>query len=193
MSNVFVSLQYVIDRVRQPRSRADDVRRLRERFVTEGRDAAPDSEEAAAAQRLRALREEMSRATGEVVSCTRCAIGRPPPHGHFAGGHCCGLQTEDAFNDDEVSALHQTGTRPRHLQAPDGDHAGCAFRGETGCSLKTADRPNLCLRYFCPELARELHASGRLDGIEALGQEMETVYLRFITLRKQRLDRADGL
>jgi len=185
---MLISASYLIDRLRQPRSRADEVRELRERFQREPAAEKVSAEEAAAAAELRTLREEMSQAIGRVSSCSTCAIGHPPPHGHFAGGHCCGLRTEDAFNDDEVAALRQTGTRPSHLRLPAGDHAGCAFRGPMGCSLAASSRPNLCLRYVCPDLARELSARGNLAAIEALGARMEGVYLRFITLRRNRLD-----
>jgi hypothetical protein len=163
-----------------------------QRLAAEPDAKAVGAEEAAAARELRALREEMSRAIGEVRSCRTCAVGHPPPHGHFAGGHCCGLRTEDAWNGDEVAALRQAGTLSKHLRMPHGDHAGCAFRGPTGCSLEVPNRPNLCLRYVCPELARELAARGALDHIEALGARMEAAYMRFITLRRDRLDEEEA-
>lgn len=145
-----------------------------------------------AAAELRALRLELSAAVGAVESCKSCAIGHPPPHGHFQGGHCCGLQTEDAFNDDEVAALAQAGTRPADLSLPRGDHAGCAFRGPGGCSLDLPHRPNLCVRYLCPDLKRELHRRGDLSAIEGIGARLESAYLRFITLRKARLDEEEA-
>jgi hypothetical protein len=185
---MLIPVSYLLDRWRQPRSRADEALALRRRFSREPAKSEVSSEEAAASSELRALRLALSQAIGSVESCRHCAIGHPPPHGHFAGGHCCGLQTEDAFNDDEVAALRQAGTTLRELRLPRGDHAGCAFRGATGCSLSAPDRPNLCLRYVCNDLARELNARGDLPAIEALSARMEEVYLRFITLRRERID-----
>lgn len=183
-----IAARYLVDRMRQPRTRADEVLTLRRRFADEPRAESVSDEESAAARELAALRQEMSQAIGAVVSCTNCAVGHPPPHGHFAGGHCCGLRTEDAFNDDEVAALRQAGTRPSALGLPRGDHAGCAFRGPLGCSLSVPNRPNLCLRYICPQLSRELATRGDLERIEAIGARLEEVYMRFIMLRRERLD-----
>lgn len=188
---MLIPVRYLIDRLRQPRSRAEEALVLRRRLASQSRtDPVPAAESAAAAE-LRALRLQLAAAIGAVSSCRTCALGHAPPHGHFAGGHCCGLATPDAFNDDELAALHQAGTEPHDLRLPRGDHAGCAFRGPTGCSLRTQDRPNLCLRYLCPDLMRELHQRGDLAAIEALGAQLEEVYLRFITLRRERLDREE--
>lgn len=188
---MLIPVRYLLDRLRQPRSRAEETRVLRRRLASQAR-TEPLPEEVAAARELRELRLKLSAAIGAVQACKTCAIGHAPPHGHFAGGHCCGLQTVDAFNDDEVTALRQAGTGPHDLHLPVGDHAGCAFRGPTGCSLRTQDRPNLCLRYLCPDLMRELHQRGDLTAIEALGGQLEEVYLRFITLRRERLDREEA-
>jgi hypothetical protein len=185
---MLIAARYLVDRMRQPRSRADEVLTLRRRIGAEPSPEAVSVEEAAAARELAGLRQEMSQAIGAVVSCTTCAVGHPPPHGRFSGGHCCGLRTEDAFNDDEVAALRQAGTRPAALRLPRGDHAGCAFRGPLGCSLAVPNRPNLCLRYICPQLSRELGARGDLERIEAIGARLEEVYMRFIMLRRERLD-----
>ena len=189
---MFIPLRYVVDRLRQPRSRADEVLQLRRRFAAEPAAAQAPAAEVAAAKELGILREQLAQAVGAVESCKTCAVGHPKPHGHFPGGHCCGLHTEDAFNDDEVAALRQNGTRPEDLQLPVGDHAGCAFRGPQGCSLRTQDRPNLCLRYLCPDLTREVAARGDLPSISELCQQVEDVYLRFIKLRKQRLEAAEN-
>lgn len=185
---MLIAASYLIDRMRQPRSRADEALRLRQRLSEQPTAERVSGDEATLARELRALREEMSRTIGDVQACRSCAVGHPAPHGHFAGGHCCGLETQDAFNDDELAALRQAGTVAANLRLPKGDHAGCAFRGPQGCSLTVPNRPNLCLRYVCPQLARELAARGDLDAIEALGTKMETAYLRFITLRRERLD-----
>jgi hypothetical protein len=188
---MLIAARYLVDRLRQPQSRADEVLALRRRLAAESLASQVGADEAAAAIELRQLRQELSRATAGVTSCRSCAVGHPDPHGHFAGGHCCGLRTADVFSDDEVAALRQAGTGPAELRLPQGDHAGCSFRGPTGCSLAAGDRPNLCLRYVCPDLARELAGRGDLVAIEALGAQMEAVYLRFVELRRQRLDRQE--
>jgi hypothetical protein len=179
--------RYALDRLRQPRSRADEVLALRRRLAAE-----PEDRARAAALELRHLRERLVAELGAVESCTRCAVGHPPPHGRFSGSHCCGLQTADAFNDDEVAALRQAGTRPGDLRLPKGDHAGCGFRGPTGCSLEARHRPNLCVRYLCPDLRRELHRRGDGAAIEELGAAMEAVYLRFTELRRARLEQEEA-
>lgn len=188
-ASALIPVRYLVDRLRQPRSRADEVRALRRRFLED--DGPPGFEEQAAARELRELRERLARQVGAVESCKTCALGHPLPHGRFAGGHCCGLVTEDAFNPDEVAALRQAGTGPADLRLPVGDHAGCSFRGPTGCSLSVSDRPNLCVRYLCPDLRRELHRRGdpaALAAIEETGARLEAVYLRFLSLRQTRLE-----
>ena len=185
---MLIPARYLVDRLRQPRSRAEEALVLRRRLSREPTADRVPAAESAAARELLDLRTELAAAVGAVESCKTCAIGHAPPHGRFAGGHCCGLVTEDAFNDDEVAALRQAGTGPHDLRLPTGDHAGCSFRGPTGCSLRTQDRPNLCLRYLCPDLQRELARRGDLAGIEAVGAQLEEAYLRFITLRRERLD-----
>lgn len=186
---MWIPLQHLLDRLRQPKTRADEVRRLRLRLHEEPAASSVSAEEAAASTELLRLRRALKEAIGQVVSCRTCAVGHPPPHGHFAGGHCCGLVTEDAWNDDEIAALRQAGTQPSHLRLPKGDHAGCAFRGPTGCSLSVEHQPNLCVRYLCPDLFREVYARGDGPRISALCQEMEAVYLRFISLRAERLSK----
>jgi hypothetical protein len=188
---MLIPARYLVDRLRQPRSRAAEALALRRRFASEPNASQVPAEEAAEARQLQALRLQLGAAISAVSACRSCAVGHPPPHGHFAGGHCCGLNTEDAFNDDEVAALHQAGTDWPALRLPVGDHAGCAFRGPTGCSLRTKDRPNLCVRYLCPDLTRELHQRGDLPAIEELCAKLEASYLRFITLRKERLEREE--
>jgi hypothetical protein len=183
---MWIPLAHLFDRLRQPKTRALEVRRLREKLRDEDMAQAGPDERACAAELLR-LRKLLKAAIGEVQSCRTCAVGHPPPHGHFAGGHCCGLQTEDAFNDDEIAALRLSGSLPRDLRLPRGEHAGCAFRGPTGCSLRVENQPNLCVRYLCPDLFREVYGRGDGAKIEALCDEMEAVYLRFIKLRAARI------
>lgn len=187
---MLISVQYLIDRLHKPKRRADEVYALRKRLLAQPEKHAVGTEEGALADELAELRRRLSEEIGEVQACRTCAKGHPLPHGAFAGGHCCGLNTTDAFNDDELAALRLSGVVPAHLKMPSGTQAGCAFRGETGCSLQTNHRPNLCLRYVCPDLSRELFArgDGTLDRIEALGSQLETAYLAFIQRRADRIE-----
>lgn len=176
----------LVDRVRHGAARADDLARLRRRLAdADGPDEAGLAE-LEAARELRDLRAKMLEAIGPVASCARCAKGHPEPHGHWAGGHCCGTKTENVFGDDEVASLALTGTTQARLRAPDGDFAGCSFRGPTGCSLDVADRPSLCVRYLCRELEAELRDRGDLPEIKAIAREMVRAFERFSRAREAR-------
>ena len=86
-----------------------------------------------------------------------------------------------------IRTLRLSGTGPGDLVPPVAeDHAGCAFRGPAGCSLQAAHRPNICVRYVCPDLARELTGRGDLAAIDAIGARMEAIYLCFAKLRRDR-------
>ncbi len=192
---MIISMRHLVDRLRTQRSRADEVATLRRQLAAQPGGGRVIAEEREAAEELRALRLRLAAAIadhGGVRSCFTCARGHPPPHGRWEGGHCCGAPTFDLFNDDEVAALRLGGTTPGGLRLPVAeDHAGCAFRGPRGCSLRAVDRPNICVRYVCPDLARELHGRGDLEAIEALGAQMEQAYLRFATARARRLEAED--
>jgi hypothetical protein len=135
------------------------------------------------AAELRELKPKVLQAFDGVQACRSCARGRPAPHGRWDGGFCCGGRTEGVFDDDEIAALAIAGTRPRDLQPPDGDHAGCAFRGPTGCSLEPVDRPALCVRFACRELEAELRATGRWSEVRALTRRLEETMRRFSDTR----------
>ena len=172
----------LVDRLRHVRSRADDLTALRARFAAVDRGAATEEQRALAAE-LRALRVELSRTFAAADSCASCARGYPLPHGRWDGGHCCGGRTEELFSDDEVAALALSGTRISSLRAPTGDHAGCAFRGASGCSLDVADRPSLCVRYVCRGLERELREKGRWDEVRVVARRLREAFARFTALR----------
>jgi hypothetical protein len=174
-------------RLRQVPSRADELLALRGRVRT-ARSEVPGEEERSIAAALRLLKPRISAELGSVTSCATCAIGKRRPRGTFAGGDCCSGVTADLFDDDEVAALAFAGTRPRHLRPPRDEHAGCAFRGETGCTLSAADRPVRCVRYTCMTLRRELRAAGQLEAIDALLAELEALRVRFVELRTDRLE-----
>ena len=174
-------------RVRQVPSRAEELLALRQRLRGEQAARVGDEERATAIE-IRALKVRISAALREVSACTSCATGRRRPRGAFPGGDCCSGVTADLFSDDEVAALARAGTRPRHLRAPRTEHAGCAFRGATGCTLTPADRPQRCVHYICNLLRRELRARGELAAIDLLLAELQRQMRRFVTLRSARLD-----
>lgn len=162
---------------------------MAERLRSEARDD-PSPRERELARELRADRAEMARALAGVRSCASCAKGCRLPHGAYDGGACCGTETHRVFTDEEVAALAAAGTRPRHLRAAPGEHAGCAFRGPEGCSLEPEHRPNICLRYVCYELARELYADGELRRIEELGERIQSAFEELSSAREARRERA---
>jgi hypothetical protein len=171
----------LLRRLRGEPGRAKDVAELHARFKAAAR--APASDEARAlALELRELRPKVLEAFGAVRACSGCARGRPLPHGKWNGGFCCGGTTAGVFDDDEVAALALAGTRPRHLKAPAGEQAGCAFRGPDGCVLQPVDRPNLCVRFACRELEAELRASGDWERVRGLTRQLERAFARFARL-----------
>jgi hypothetical protein len=190
--SVLIPLANIVLRLRHSRSRADEVVAVRERLarVPGPRDAGED--EVALAERLRALRTELADAFGDVSSCGGCARGRPLPHGRFRGGFCCGGKTEEIFTDDELAALRLSGTTPARLAPPQGDHAGCAFRGEHACSLAPEHRPNLCVRFVCRELEAELRARGDLARVKAIARELGDTFSRFSSVRRDRAEATDS-
>jgi len=186
---VLIAAAHLVDRLRHPRSRADEVAQVRRRLAqAPGRDggSGPTAEEAALAVELRRLREALSKALETVTSCGGCASGHPLPHGRWAGGHCCGTRTEQVFTDDEVAALKLAGTTPARLVPASGDHAGCAFRGPAGCSLRAGDRPTICVRYICRELEDELRERGDLRAVKAIAADLGKTFERFRRLRAAR-------
>jgi hypothetical protein len=180
---VLIAAQHLVDRLRHPRSRADEIASVRRRLA-----AAPPvagAEEAEAALELRRLREALAASFSSVDACGGCARGHPLPHGRWRGGHCCGTRTELVFTDDEVAALRLAGTTPARLVPPSPvvDHAGCAFRGPEGCSLAPADRPSICVRFICRELEDELRARGDLRAVKAIAAALGRTFERFRRLR----------
>lgn len=169
----------------QPASRAAEITAVRARLDAAARER-PSEDEVASATRLRELRAEVAAAFDGVAACQGCGAGKPPPHGRFAGGFCCGGKTEGVFDDDEVAALAAGGTRAPHLRPPDGDHAGCAFRGPQSCSLDARDRPTLCVRFVCRELEAELRARGDWARLRGATRRLEDEFARFVRARRAR-------
>jgi len=173
-------------RIGHVRTRADELASLQRRMRAAAAPEDVSSEEAALAQELRERRQAVLDALGEVQSCRGCARGHPLPNGRWDGGHCCGGRTEQLFTDDEVDALKLSGVRSSDLHAPRTDHAGCAFRGPTGCSLKPVNRPNICVRYLCRDLMGELAKRGDLRKVMTLCMELDATLARFKALRAAR-------
>lgn len=172
-----------IERLFRKRSSRDgELATLRARFTAQPSTREAGEHAVASAARLKELRVRMSRAFANVDACSSCGKKRPEPHGHWAGGACCGSRTLDLFSKNEVASLKLAGIRARDLEAPKGDHAGCAFRGERGCSLSAEQRPNICVRYICLELRAELIEKPEWREISKVGAELRDEFARFESL-----------
>jgi len=186
---VFVPIERLMMRLRQPASRAAEVATLRQRLRAERAASVADDERALAAEVGRTKRAAAA-SIGDVASCSSCAVRQPWPSGAFAGGACCAGVTADLFDDHELAALAGAGTRPRDLRPPAGRdaHAGCAFRGASSCALALAHRPARCVHYACDALRAELHRRGRLDGVEARLAELDRAMQAFTAVHRARQD-----
>jgi hypothetical protein len=187
---VFVPIERLVMRLRQPASRAADLAALRGRLRAERASAVDDDERALAADVARA-KLAAAAAIGGVASCGSCAAGRPWPVGGFAGGACCAGDTAAVFDDHELAALAGAGTRPRDLRPPAGrdSHAGCAFRGAHACSLALEHRPARCVHYVCDTLRTELHRRDRLVDVEARLATLDHAMRAFTAAHRARQDR----
>lgn len=187
---MFVPVERLLIRLRQPASRALELNALRTRLRAAL--AGPvDDEERALAREVLARKLRVADLLRAVSSCRSCAIGQPWPRGHHDGGACCAGVTAELFDDHELAALASAGTRPRDLTPPRGDdgHAGCGFRGPRGCTLEVAHRPGRCVHYLCDTLRRELHRNHQLDTIEARLADLDRAMQRFVAVHRARLDR----
>ncbi len=188
---MLIAARRLVDRLRHPRSRADDLAALGRRFAAVPSESDPEA--VALAREMRALRRELHAALAGVTECSRCAHRHPLPAGRWDGGHCCSCATPQVFTDVEVAALATGGTSFLALSAPRADHAGCAFRGPTGCSLDAADRPVICVRYVCVDLERELRDDGRWLEVRRLRAALAKAFDRFAALHEARSSSAaDG-
>src|SRR5678810_980690 len=126
---MFVRVERLLARLRQPASRADELIALRHRAREELASTHVDDEERALARVVHAKKLAVSAALQGVTSCGSCAKGQPSPVGDYAGGACCTARTAELFDDVELAALVQAGTRVADLTPPPGNeqHAGCAF------------------------------------------------------------------
>lgn len=185
---MLITARYLVDRLRHPRTRADELRALRRRLVAEPGPADATDDERAMAEELAELRVETSRAIGAVRSCSGCGRGHSEPEGHWDGGFCCSSPTHVVFTDHEVAALRLAGTGPGDFRPPHSDHAGCAMRGPTGCSLPPRHRPTVCVRYFCGELRRELAKRGDLLALQERLDRMEDTFDALVAARNRRME-----
>jgi hypothetical protein len=185
---VLIAVERLLIKLRQPASRARELIELRERLRGELVAEVADDERLLARSVL-AQKRAVAAQLAAVKSCGTCATGQPFPVGHFDGGACCSGVTADLFDEHELAALAHAGTQPHDLIAPRTDHAGCAFRGSTGCTLELTHRPARCVHYVCNTLRRELHARGQLDAIEHELAELDRGMQRFRAVHQARLDR----
>ena len=184
-----IAVERLLIKIRQPRSRADELIALRQRLRTErARDV--DDEERRLAEEVLAKKVAVSAELAAVSSCRTCATGQPWPRGAYDGGDCCAGVTADLFDENELAALAHAGTRPGDLVPPPGAdaHAGCAFRGPTGCTLDGKHRPGRCVHYLCEGLRGELHARGQLDTVEDRLGELNRAMQAFVAVHQARLD-----
>jgi hypothetical protein len=181
---VFVRVERLLTKLRQPASRADELNALRDRFRRELA-AEPTEEERALGREVQDAKLRAAATLGTVTSCASCSSDR------YSGGACCSGVTESIFDDREVAALVHGGTRPRDLVPPprSDDHVGCAFRGPRACTLELVHRPARCVHYVCDTLRRELHTHDRLDAVEARLAELNAAVQTFGKLHAERVDR----
>lgn len=182
---MFATARHILDRLVEPRSRANELKDVRCRLAAQPGPGFASATEAQLAQRLRALREELSARLGKVEACGQCAR---PRSASWPGGYCCSAQTRNLFTDDELAALKLSGTTSTQLKPPRSDPAGCAFRGPQGCSLDAAHRPSLCVRYVCRELQGELEHRRDWSAIAQLQEELRAVFERFTEIRAERIE-----
>jgi len=187
---VFVPVERLLLRLRQPASRAAELAALRQRLRGERASAVADDERALAVEVGRRKRA-VAAAIGDVATCGSCATHQPWPAGAFSGGACCAGVTANLFDARELAALAGAGTRPRDLQPPAGSdaHAGCAFRGADACSLALAHRPARCVHYVCDALRGELHRGAQLDAVEAELAALDHAMREFTAVHRARQDR----
>jgi len=187
---VFIAVERLLIKVRQPKSRADELIALRRRLRGElARDI--DDEERALARDVRARKLAVAAELHSISSCHTCATGQPWPRGGYDGGDCCSGVTANVFDDAELAALAHAGTRPRDLVPPGGAdaHAGCAFRGARGCTLDVMHRPGRCVHYLCDTLRLELFKRGQLGAVEAKLAELNRAMQQFVAAHQAGLDR----
>jgi hypothetical protein len=175
---VFVRVERLLIKLRQPASRAGELNALRQRMRDQLASDVSDDERKLAADVHRAKLAVAAQLTG-VTSCAKDQ------------GACCSGITAHLFEDRELAALVGAGTRLPDLTPPakHDAHDGCAFRGPIGCTLAIEHRPARCVHYVCNDLRRELHRKGQLDAIETSLAELNGAMQRFARVYAERADR----
>jgi hypothetical protein len=188
---MFIAVDRLLIRLRRgPASRVDELVELRRRVRAEVASDVDDEERQLAGE-VHARKLAVVAQLRAVRSCASCALNQPWPVGGYAGGACCSGVTAELFDDNELAALVQAGTRTRDLVPPPrrDAHAGCAFRGSHGCTLDVEHRPARCVHYVCDVLRRELHDRRQLDALEAALAELNGAMQRFTAVHQARRDR----
>jgi hypothetical protein len=175
---VFVRVERLLIKLRQPASRAEELNALRQRMREQLASDISDDERQLAADVHRAKLAVSAQLTG-VTSCAKDS------------GACCGGVTAHLFEDRELAALVGAGTQLSDLTPPakHDRHDGCAFRGPVGCTLATEHRPARCVHYVCNDLRRELHRKGQLNAVESSLAELNVAMQRFAGVYAERADR----
>jgi hypothetical protein len=134
-------------------------------------------------ERLRTCIEESREVMveiGIVGDCRRCE--------EVEGGSCCGSGIEDRYG--EVLLLINL-----LLGVPLPERAGrpksCYFLGETGCTLLA--RHVLCVNYLCARLRERLTPAQRSRLQDTSGEELETEFRLYESIKQFLNRRADGL
>jgi len=134
-------------------------------------------------ERLRACIEasrEVMAGIGVVDECRRCE--------EVEGGSCCGSGIENRYS--EVLLLINL-----LLGVPLSEGAGrprsCYFLGERGCTLLA--RHVLCVNYLCARLRQRLTRAQLSRLQDASGEELETEFRLYETIKRFLNRRADGL
>jgi hypothetical protein len=181
---MLIAARWLVDRIRQPRSRADEVRSVRRGLASADGVSSASYDEILLAREMRGLRVEIAALYRGAVACTQC-VGHGS--GSDRGGFCCTSRTPNLFTDDELATLKLGGTRPGDLTPPRGPHRGCAFRGASGCSLGPEHRPNVCVRYACRELAQEMGRRDQASVLRSLQSKLHIALHRFVVVHRQRV------
>ncbi len=184
LARMLVSVTHVFEGLVGPRTRADELCKLRRELLEQAGPGVASLAEEQGALRLRQLREQLVTGFDPVEACAHCVR---PKSATWPGGHCCSAHTRALFTEDELAALRLSGTTPAQLKPPRTEQSGCAFRGPSGCSLEAAHRPSLCVRFVCRELQSELDQRADGPANAMLREELRIEFARFVEQRQQRL------
>lgn len=116
--------------------------------------------------------------TGIVAACRQCE--------EEDGGSCCGRGIEDGYSETLLllNLLFD-------VVLPDAGlfEDSCYFLGPSGCRLKI--REVLCVNYLCTAVQKRLSAADLARVQQAVGCELDTVFLLQETVKRLLKDRCD--